>query len=223
MDQIFSDIKLLNINIVTIVAVITAGVGIFTWLGNLYHRKREYVLNQAIFAKEIIDEMFEYEGTKNVFRMIEKDSRIYKEKSGDKYISHRISFNKEKNKILTVLQKEFHVDTYSNKDLFICDCFSDLIFYFDRLESFIEADAVDFELIKSPLNYYIRELVNDKNNEGLKKAFLKYLAQIKTHNKAICFLERFDEWKESETIKNLINCDRKKKKWYKRIWPFCVN
>jgi hypothetical protein len=73
------------------------------------------------------------------------------------------------------------------KDEFIRDAFDTLYYYMDRFEHFIKVELTSFDDIRSPLDYYVDYLAEDK------KLHQQYIA-LTRYTRVLKFLERFPNW-----------------------------
>ncbi len=174
----------------TIITAVTAIFAIFTWRSSIKQRKKEHRLFQIDEAKKLLLEMFSHKPTLYAFRMLENDPRLYKIEHGYyKSITYSMvieTLSKNINDIFTENMNDRNVKV----EYFICECFSDLFYYFDRIKAYIDENSLTLKELQSPLEYYIEIMTKNKY------IFLKYRDQIKSHAKSIDFLDQFEIWKK---------------------------
>ncbi len=160
--------------------IFAAGFGLYKWHDFVEHRKAELRFQQAKLAKTIIDEVFTNKASKDALRMLDNDHRKfninYAETNSTDYISHE--------DVIKALSAEpFLTDSKSE---YIYECFGELVFYFDRIESFIQLKILDLSDVKNPMDYYVKLMRENK------KVYEKYIQRINTNQEAFAFLSRYE-------------------------------
>jgi hypothetical protein len=74
--------------------------------------------------------------------------------------------------------------------VFIRDCFDELFYFFERLEYCIAIGLITFEDVRFPWEYYAGVLGRNK------AVFLEYNRPL-YYERAIAFLERFQDWSKA--------------------------
>lgn len=156
-----------------------AGLGIWQAVENRRQRVRELRWKQAESAKRLIDEMFHEELSNFATLMLDSWSRMYPiPQAGEVKIAWE--------DILEALK----VERFANEDPkndFVRDCFDMFFYYLDRFEHLIQAELTTFEDLRTPLQYYVDMMAEDK------AVFVPYIQFCKYKN-IWQFLERFPNW-----------------------------
>jgi|SRR5215204_4224341 len=148
---------------------------------NLKQRKRELRWKQAELGKKIIDEIFDYQPSRDALLMVEGRKRHYKITEGD---SEVIVYPE----IISALRLE--VSNNRRRQIYIQDGFDSLFYYLDRIEHFLGINLITFDDVRNPMEYYARKMAKDK------KVFLDYINTI-NYKGAAEFLNRFQSWQQA--------------------------
>lgn len=160
-----------------------AGLGIWQAVQNRQQRAKELRWKQADSAKQLIDEMFHEELSNFATIMLDSWGRTYPVPGAGEV---RIAWDD----VLEALKVESFATEDSKPD-FIRDCFDMLLYYLDRFEHLIQAELITFEDIRTPVQYYVDMMAEDK------AVFVPYIRFCKYTN-IWQFLDRFPQWTERQ-------------------------
>jgi hypothetical protein len=162
-------------------ALVAAGLAIWQARESLKQRKRELRWKQAEMGKKAIDEIFDYEPSRNACFMIEPRKRRYTTTENlTEVITHSM--------VISALQSKSIAN--EPRITFIQDCFDSLFYYFDRIEQFLQTELVTFDDVKRPAEYLAKLMAKDK------ETYLAYINSIE-YSDAARFLDRFKAWRDS--------------------------
>ena len=185
--------------------IITAGIAILSLTQNTNERRRELRWKQAMFAKQIIDELLVNEKASEALLML--DCETWNPRTSNN--------NSREDKIETIknalaLEQK---DKSTPEKLEIKSCFYQLLFYINRLEQAIETKLIRFEDVTYPFCYYYC-LLEVKENKILKESFETYI-KSSGFNRACMFWERLQEGQIDETkrLDLLRRTALRKKRW----------
>jgi hypothetical protein len=166
--------------IVAVVGGLTAaGLGILQAVQNRRQRARELRWKQADSGKQLIDELFQDDPSNSGSLMLDSWARTYPVPGAGEV---RIAWKD----VVQALKIE-SIDSDDAKSEFIRECCDTLLFHLDRFEHFIQAGLTTFEDVRTPTQYYVDLMAEDK---GL---WIRYIEFCK-YQKISEFLDRFSQW-----------------------------
>jgi hypothetical protein len=148
----------------------------------LLQREQELRWKQAELARTLLDEIFDYGPSNDAWRMVDGEKIYTDDKDNEYHITMEI--------VRQALPKPWN-DESSGSNLYIRWCFDALFYYLERLEQSVQVKLVRFEDLAAPTAYYIALMAKDK------KIFQDYAELIRFH-RAVQFLERFPEWRDTK-------------------------
>jgi len=127
-------------------------------------RRREFRHKQAMFAKELVKEVFQDKKARAALKMLDWLRSHYEDEQGRKYEIRRAEIQSALRTTEEVLSGR---EALSDKDVFIRTCFESLYDHFEELENLIKVEIINFDDIETAFRYYmIRLLRQDVRHLG---------------------------------------------------------
>jgi hypothetical protein len=146
-------------------------------------RKSEHRWRQAELSKEILDEIWSSELGSAAMKMLDWSNREFAIQEGQ----HERITREDVKAALRVTDVEFNA-----KEVFIRDCFDDLLDSITLLEHFITIQLIHFGDVKHPIKYYVEELSGD-----FRKIIDRYTDEY-AYRYAQNFFNRYKFWTDRE-------------------------
>jgi len=120
---------------------------------NREHRKMELRWRQANLARQILDDAFASDYFTNAMLMLDSSGRKYKIDEG---IMEPIYYED----IIAALSEKTTI--FSDKPVYIRDCFDYFFFYLNRIEQFVETNLIFIDDIRYPFSFYAKKMMKDQ-------------------------------------------------------------
>jgi hypothetical protein len=134
-------------------AIVGVGFAVFKGLQEVREsraqRERELRWKQAAAARELLNELFDWEQAWFALQMLERDGRVFAMPEGGHLRVTAADYRRALSK---------RDDSIDDKDQYLRDCFDSLFYYFGLFEHYIMRGLVQYEDLASPIHYYLRRL-----------------------------------------------------------------
>jgi hypothetical protein len=86
--------------------------------------------------------------------------------------------------------------SFNEKEAYIRDCADAFFDYLEHIEHFIESGLLIFVDVGKPIAYYVKEM--NRSHDDFERFIVEY-----DYDRALKFLNRFDEWTNCVAVKNI--------------------
>jgi hypothetical protein len=159
--------------------LITAFLAVVQATAATRQRRRELRWKQAEVGRDLMDKLLDEPLSNATLLMLDSNAREYRITDQDKVTIRAAD-------MLRALDADNLPEGPSYE--FVRDAFDTFYYYLDRFEHFIQVGLTRFEDVKSPIDYYIDYLAEDK------ALHIKYIA-LTRYTRVSLFLERFENWR----------------------------
>jgi len=182
MDPLLKDwIQVIQWSVAIVGGLIAAGVAIYQLRANTKQRERELRFKQAEAGKEILEELFRDDESKRALEMLDFKNNYFKNEKGEEF---HVSSQDIPKALKNANEKE------DARTVLIVRSFDALFYSLNLFEHFITVELTTEEDVSIPMEYYANRLAKNKS------VYVEYI-QNNTYPKALIFLNRFSDWRES--------------------------
>jgi hypothetical protein len=119
-------------------------------------RQREFRHRQAVFARDLMKEVFQDKRARSALRMLDWLRTEYQDESGEKYVVRR---SEVQHALRTTREVCSGKEALSDKEEFIRNCFERLYDYWEQIEELIKLEVVNFEDLETVFRYYVLHIL----------------------------------------------------------------